>query len=637
MSTRSRVLAALAVALPLAGQGAGGDDPLAGMPRALLESGCAEPPGDGEALAAATGATLVDARPMLRNERTVGWTILLESADGDAVELTQITRVARTPSRLAGLSFELRERGPDGARRPALFVAADARCEPRSVRRLRYDAAGDAEYLEDIDPRTLAVRAREPVNPPVPPGADPGGVRVGMVDSGVDYRLPAIASRLARDADGNVVGRDFWDLDDRPFDADSPNPFRARRHGTRTASILLAEAPVASLVPYRYPRPEMSRMADLVAHADAAGVRILNLALGSNDAERWRAFEDAARAHPQMLMVVSAGNDGRDVDRYPVYPAALALDNVLAVTSSEDDGRLAYGSSYGVHAVDVAVPAERRVAVEFGGQPRLVSGSSYAAARISALAACLLAADPGLGADALRAAVLARAQPTPDGPYAAHGFVPEPTAARRGACEAEPQAPEVIAELTRAFPGDAARAQQPAALELRLELVVAEDSGWPDERVAAAVEEAGAILAQCGVHLSESQQSRVRLPRELRYFDRARARRLVDALTPHRPVAFFLADSVERPAFDAVAIGLANAGPEPELYGTAWMTAPVEPAGVALAHELVHLLADSGEHSEDPGNLMYPDTRAGGTALGEAQCARIRERGVALALLLGEP
>ncbi len=623
------------VALLLAGPAlapAAGADPLAGFPRALREHGCAEPPGDGEALAAATGATLLDAQPTVRNGRTVGWTMLLESADRDAVRLVQVTRAAR----IAGLSFEVRAPGPDGAVRPVLFVSADARCEPRSVRRLLYDAAGAAEHLEDIDPRTLVVRVREPVDPPVPPGVDPGGVRVGMVDSGVDYRLRAIASRLARDADGNAVGRDFWDLDARPFDADSPSPFRVRRHGTRTASILLAEAPVASLVPYRYPRPEMSRMADLVAHADAVGVRILNLSLGSNDAERWRAFEGAARAHPDLLMVVSAGNDGRDVDRYPVYPAALALDNVLAVTSSEDDGRLAPGSSYGLRAVDVAVPAERRVAHEYGGHARLVSGSSYAAARISALAACLLAADPGMSAGALRAAVLARAQPTPDEPYAAHGFVPEPTAERRGACEPEAQAPEIVAELARALPRDAALAGVDV-LELRLEIVVAADAGWPAERVDAAVEEAAAILAQCGIHLSESQQSRARLPRELRYFDRERARRLVEGLTPHRPVAFFLEDSVERPAFDAVAIGLANAGPAPELYGTAWMTAPVQPAGVALAHELVHLLADSGAHAQDPGNLMHADTRAGGTALTEAQCGRIRERGLALALLLGRP
>ena len=95
-----------------------------------------------------------------------------------------------------------------------------------------------------------------------------------------------IAHRLARDAEGQPLGFDFWDMDARPFDS---HPVRSvffpQRHGTRTASIIVREAPDTRLVPYRYPREDMTRMRELIAHAAKAGVRIVNVSLGSNKRE----------------------------------------------------------------------------------------------------------------------------------------------------------------------------------------------------------------------------------------------------------------------------------------------------------------------------------------------------------------
>ena len=54
-----------------------------------------------------------------------------------------------------------------------------------------------------------------------------------------------------------------------------------------------------------------------------------------------------ARQHDNMLFVVSAGNNGRDIDSQPVYPASLNLDNLLTVTSSDEDGYPADGSNWG--------------------------------------------------------------------------------------------------------------------------------------------------------------------------------------------------------------------------------------------------------------------------------------------------
>ena len=51
----------------------------------------------------------------------------------------------------------------------------------------------------------------------------------------------------------------------------------------------------------------MSRMRHLVEHAASAGVRIVNLSMGSRRLSEWLDFEAAARDHPEMLFVVSAG------------------------------------------------------------------------------------------------------------------------------------------------------------------------------------------------------------------------------------------------------------------------------------------------------------------------------------------
>ena len=134
------------------------------------------------------------------------------------------------------------------ARRPLLLAIADYTCAVHTARQVVYDAAGRPEFLQDLDNALHPIGEPEPLNPPVPAGDDPPGIPIGLVDSGVNYLLPEIASRLARTPDGEILGYDYWDLDQRPFDAlPSLDPFFPEHHGTPTASLVLEEAPVAKL------------------------------------------------------------------------------------------------------------------------------------------------------------------------------------------------------------------------------------------------------------------------------------------------------------------------------------------------------------------------------------------------------
>ena len=314
------------------------------------------------------------------------------------------------------------------ALKPEGVVLAGPDCAAIQARRIVYAEDGRAERIEIIDADLTTRLGAEPLDPPLPDGVDPGGVTVALVDSGVAYDLSALNGRLARDGSGRILGYDYWDMDAYPYDLDTAaSPFFPRRHGTTVASVLIHEAPQVRLVPYRYPRPDMNRFSDLIDAADTAGASIVAMPMGSRDPDDWAAFLAAARRRPHILFVVSAGNDGSNIDEDPVYPATFDLENMLVVTSSEDDGRLAPGSNWGRESVDLMVPAERLTATNHLGEMTSVSGASYAVPRIAALAARLRSAHPGWTATDIKLAILARAVPAnADQTYTRFGWIAEP-------------------------------------------------------------------------------------------------------------------------------------------------------------------------------------------------------------------
>ena len=356
-------------------------------------------------------------------DRWIRREIRLESAERDQVLAVTATR---SPAGLQRVVFEVHSLAAD---RPIMMMLASGDCRPQHARSIRYAAGGMAVELVHFAPDLTTVETVEPLNPPVPAGTDPGGVTVAHIDSGVNYLLPEIAARLARDSSGRTLGIDLWDQDDRPFDGDrGRSPFFPIRHGTPVASLLVKEAPAARLLPIRYPRPDMTRMTDAVQAAATAGARIVAMPMGSRRPEDWTAFAEAAGAHPELLFIVSAGNDGRDIDAAPIYPASLPLDNMVVVTSSDAFGRLASGSNWGTVSVDLMVPAEALEVIDYRGARGTASGSSYAVPRVAALAARLLDANPSATTADLKQALFDRAVPPLErgAPRVAVGWIPNP-------------------------------------------------------------------------------------------------------------------------------------------------------------------------------------------------------------------
>ncbi len=596
---------------------------------------CEDPSASAEAMAAGIpGATAVGAEALQIRGAEAGWKRRFALPGGAEVRVHRFA----PRDRLRRLTVQFWSPDAQDGMRPLVAGIADSSCAFQQGRRLRYEPGySQPRHVEYLDGDLEPTGEREPRNPPVPDGTDPGGVAVALVDSGVNYRLPDIARRLARDPSGAILGRDFWDMDGRPFDSHpARSPFFVQRHGTRTASVLLREAEQARLVPYRYPRPDMSRMRALIEDAADKDVAVVNLSMGSGDRDDWEAFAAAARAQPDMLFVLSAGNDGRDIDQQPLYPSAMQLDNVIVATSSLASGELARGSNWGSDSVDLLVPAEHLRATAFEGGVTAVSGSSYAAPRIAALAARLLQANPEWGAPELKRAIFARVLP----PFAgasgqvAEGFMPRPDKAEHLpplAADGEPRERD-----RRVFEEDAIYPDgSPHGAEHAFEPTFAwfGDGAWHRDRLRDPVRKAARILGQCGIQLPRIDLRVLDGPAVYRYFHEATGRELVRRLDLPKPTVYFVADTLQIQAYDAEAIGKGNSATRPELRYTVWFTDQTRDPGIALAHELVHILMDSGAHVDTSGNLMQGETIPTDTRLTAEQCKAVIAQGTHNGLL----
>jgi len=255
------------------------------------------------------------------------------------------------------------------------------------------------------------------------------GVRVAVLDTGVDRAHPALAGRLA-------AGRDFVDGDDDPSEAGTPAD-AGFGHGTHVAGLVALAAPGARIVPLRVldagGRGNAWALADAMLHAvdpDANpatddGAHVINLSLGSTDRTKLldtiaklaacTAFDgagdpaedvsdagyndDRARCGVSSgaVVVAAAGNDGGTVRQYPAAEGAYGL---LAVAASRSDGRLADFTNFGSW-VHLAAPGEALTSTVPGGGYGTWSGTSMASPLVAGVAALVRAAEPALGPDAV--------------------------------------------------------------------------------------------------------------------------------------------------------------------------------------------------------------------------------------------
>ncbi|WP_104992497.1 S8 family serine peptidase [Deinococcus sp. NW-56] len=144
------------------------------------------------------------------------------------------------------------------------------------------------------------------------------GIKVAVIDTGVDLEHPAFAGSLAPAEEW----RDFYAGDNLP-DEEGVLGEGGYGHGTGVAGIVLQVAPAATILPLRVLGPDGSgdvlTVAQAIDWASAKGAQIINLSLGS--AERSAIVQDAIKRATERgaLVVASAGNENRPAISYPAH------------------------------------------------------------------------------------------------------------------------------------------------------------------------------------------------------------------------------------------------------------------------------------------------------------------------------
>lgn len=256
------------------------------------------------------------------------------------------------------------------------------------------------------------------------------GVRVAVLDTGIDYGHPAFVDRIGAGCDfvnpgpaGNLCGQ--------PAERGSRDANPGYGHGTHVAGLVLLAAPQARIMPVRVLDANGHGNAWVLAEALAwavdpdgnpntdDGAHVVNFSLGSlqrtrlleiatriascdldDDDDDRDAFEadDEARCAQRhgAVVIAAAGNSGSPTEQQ--FPAAEiqleGLAGALAVTASNAQGRRADFGNHGPW-VQIAAPGEGITSTVPGGGWGTWSGTSMAAPLAAGVAALVIATGQG--------------------------------------------------------------------------------------------------------------------------------------------------------------------------------------------------------------------------------------------------
>ena len=211
-------------------------------------------------------------------------------------------------------------------------------------------------------------------------------VVVAVIDTGIRYTHEDLAANMWHEEDpiyGTIYGWNFSVKDD---DVKKSDPMDGFGHGTACAGIIgavgnsgvgvVGVAWNVKLMALKFLDDQgTGYVSDGTSAIDFAcdhGAKILNCSWGYVSAsknltfknliydDQSTALEDAvSRARDQGIIVVAAaGNEGKDNDLNPEYPANYPLDNIVSVAATTEDNQLASFSSYGATTVHLAAPGE---------------------------------------------------------------------------------------------------------------------------------------------------------------------------------------------------------------------------------------------------------------------------------------
>jgi YD repeat-containing protein len=249
---------------------------------------------------------------------------------------------------------------------------------------------------------------------------------IAVIDSGIDFSHPDLngnqwtnpterVNKHDDDRNGYVNDLHGWD-----WVKDTGEVRDEQGHGTAVAGVIAAQGNNqtgisgvmwrASLMSLRVldasGTGDVASAVEAIDYAVAMGAQIINCSWGTSEPSQ--ALRDAIHraAGRGIVVVASAGNDGRDLDSVGYYPAAFDLPNLISVAATDSQDHLAGWSNRGATRVSVAAPGVDVLTTRMGGGYQTLSGSSLAAPFVSGIAGLVKTQRPFLKANATREAIL---------------------------------------------------------------------------------------------------------------------------------------------------------------------------------------------------------------------------------------
>ena len=236
------------------------------------------------------------------------------------------------------------------------------------------------------------------------------GIKVAVLDTGVDPTAPALQGRLKG-------GYDYIDDDSTPTDVrmnvDSNGNGTvddAYGHGTFVAGLVALVAPDALIMPYRVLDSDgvgnVYVVAQAILDAAAAGANVINMSFGTVQPTASKTLSDAiASVEASGVVVVAAA--GNSDSTTPSYPAANA--GVLSVSSTSGN-TLSSWANRGPW-VHVAAPGDSVVGPVPGGGYDIWSGTSMATPFVAGQVALIRAMNRSASATAVINAITSTSTP----------------------------------------------------------------------------------------------------------------------------------------------------------------------------------------------------------------------------------
>ncbi|MFH9862675.1 type VII secretion-associated serine protease mycosin [Streptomyces sp. NPDC017202] len=235
------------------------------------------------------------------------------------------------------------------------------------------------------------------------------GVRVAVVDTGVDVKNPQLTGAVDAKSGRNLLPKNLKDENGDPIERGAENGTTDTvGHGTKVAGIIAARpaggtgfvglAPEATIIPIQQNDAEghgdTGTLADAIRYAVQAKAQVINISQDTSQAARpdpdlEKAIDEALAQ--KIVVVASAGNDGVGGNTKKTYPASY--EGVLAVAASDRNNERASFSQSG-DFVGVAAPGVDMISTVPQGGHCSDNGTSFSAPYVAGVAALIKAKHP---------------------------------------------------------------------------------------------------------------------------------------------------------------------------------------------------------------------------------------------------